>query len=238
MKKMLVLVFAIALCLGVLCVGASADGITPLQPQKGDGTAENPYQIGSAAELYWFAKTVNEGDYDANAVLTDDITIQTITYDDDGKPLASDLKQWTPIGEYGTYGEKAYTGTFDGQNHTISGLYYNGSGDYVGLFGRVNSGGRVKNVKVADSYISNSHSSGCTGGVCGINYGGTITNFCNDGTVTSSNYTGGVCGWNSGTITNCCNTGSVTGDRVGGVCGGNNKGTITNCCNDGTVTGS
>ena len=238
MKKLLVLVFAIALCLGVLCVGASAaDGGTPEKPD-GDGTAQNPYQIGSAAELYWFAKTVNEGDYDANAVLTDDITIQTITYGVDGEPLASGLKQWTPIGEYGTYGEKAYTGTFDGRGHTISGLYYNGSGDYVGLFGRVNSGGRVKNVKVADSYISNSHSSGCTGGVCGINYGGTITNCCNDGTVTGSNYTGGVCGWNRGTITNCCNTGSVTGDSVGGVCGGNYGGTITNCCNDGTVTGS
>ena len=238
MKKLLVLVFAIALCLGVLCVGASAaDGGTPEKPD-GDGTAQNPYQIGSAAELYWFAKTVNEGDYDANAVLTDDITIQTITYGVDGEPLASGLKQWTPIGEYGTYGEKAYTGTFDGRGHTISGLYYNGSGDYVGLFGRVNSGGRVKNVKVADSYISNSHSSGCTGGVCGINYGGTITNCCNDGTVTGSNYTGGVCGWNRGTITNCCNTGSVTGDSVGGVCGGNYGGTITNCYNTGSVTGT
>ncbi len=238
MKKLLVLVFAIALCLGALCVGASAaDGGTPEKPD-GDGTAENPYQIGSAAELYWFAKTVNEGDYDANAVLTDDITIQTITYDDDGEPLASGLKQWTPIGEYGEYGEKAYTGTFDGGGHTIRGLYYSGSGDDVGLFGRVDSDGRVKNVKVADSYISNSYRYGNVGGVCGINYGGTITNCCNDGTVTGSNYTGGVCGWNRGTITNCCNTGSVTGDSVGGVCGGNYGGTITNCCNDGTVTGS
>ena len=206
MKKLLVLVFAIALCLGVLCLGASAaDGGTPEKPD-GDGTAENPYQIGSAAELYWFAKTVNEGDYDANAVLTDNITINENVLNDGSLNTNSSFREWTPIGEYGTYGEKAYTGTFDGRGHTISGLYYNGSGYYVGLFGRVDSDGRVQKVNVADSYISNSYRYGNVGGVCGINYGGTITNCSFDGTVTGSvtgTYVGGVCGRNGGTITNC-----------------------------------
>ena len=235
MKKLLVLVFAIALCLGVLCLGASAaDGETPENPD-GDGTAENPYQIGSAAELYWFAKTVNEGDYDAHAVLTDDITIN-----ENGTLNGTPTYTWTPIGDY----INAYTGTFDGQNHTISGLYYNGSGDYAGLFGRVDSGGRVQNVNVVDSYISNSFSYGCAGGVCGWNIG-TITNCSFDGTVTGSvtgTYVGGVCGYNSGMITNCSNTGSVTGTGTGtgytgGLCGGND-GTITNCYNTGSVTGT
>ena len=233
MKKLLVLVFAIALCLGVLCLGASAaDGGTPEKPD-GDGTAENPYQIGSAAELYWFAKTVNEGDYDAHAVLTDDITIN-----ENGTLNGTPTYTWTPIGDY----INAYTGTFDGQNHTISGLYYNGSGDYAGLFGRVDSGGRVQNVNVVDSYISNSFSYGCAGGVCGWNIG-TITNCSFDGTVTGSvtgTYVGGVCGYNSGMITNCSNTGSVTGTGTGytgGLCGGND-GTITNCYNTGSVTGT
>ena len=233
MKKLLVLVFAMALCLGVLCVGASAaDGGTPEKPD-GDGTAENPYQIGSAAELYWFAKTVNEGDYDAHAVLTDDITIN-----ENGTLNGTPTYTWTPIGDY----INAYTGTFDGQNHTISGLYYNGSGDYAGLFGRVDSGGRVQNVNVVDSYISNSFSYGCAGGVCGWNIG-TITNCSFDGTVTGSvtgTYVGGVCGYNSGMITNCSNTGSVTGTGTGytgGLCGGND-GTITNCYNTGSVNGS
>ncbi|MBS6749585.1 MAG: S-layer homology domain-containing protein [Firmicutes bacterium] len=241
MKKLLVLVFAIALCLGVLCLGASAaDGGTPEKPD-GDGTAENPYQIGSAAELYWFAKTVNEGDYDANAVLTDNITINENVLNDGSLNTNSSFREWTPIGEYGTYGEKAYTGTFDGRGHTISGLYYNGSGYYVGLFGRVDSDGRVQKVNVADSYISNSYRYGNVGGVCGINYGGTITNCSFDGTVTGSvtgTYVGGVCGYNSGMITNCSNAGSVTGDSVGGVCGINNGGTITNCYNTGSVTGT
>ena len=243
MKKLLVLVFAIALCLGVLCVGASADGITPYQP-TGDGTAANPYQISTAAELYWFAQQVNSGETGINAVLTADITIQTITYGDDGNPAnADDLTQWTPI-----CGKKIwpkdytkYTGTFDGQGHSISGLYYNGGGDYAGLFGYVGRDGRVQNVKVTDSYISNSEGTDRTGGVCGHN-NGTITNCCNTGAVTGSHRVGGVCGGNGGMISNCYNAGAVTGSGtntyVGGVCGYNYDGRITNCCNTGAVTGS
>ena len=244
MKKLFVLVFAIALCLGVLCVGASAD-IQPTKPTEGDGTEESPYQISTAAELYWFAGLVNDdGKTDIDAVLTADITIQTITYGDDGNPAnADDLTQWTPIcGEkIWPYDYTEYTGTFDGGGHSISGLYYYGSGDYAGLFGFVGSGGRVQNVKVTDSYISNSEGTGRTGGVCGYN-NGTITNCCNTGAVTGSGRVGGVCGGNGGMISNCYNAGAVTGSGtdtcVGGVCGYNSRGTITNCCNTGAVTGS
>ncbi len=125
----------------------------------------------------------------------------------------------------------------------------------------------MQNVKVTDSYISNSEGTGRTGGVCGYN-NGTITNCCNTGAVIGSGrvggvcggnggmisncynagavtgsgtntYVGGVCGYNNGTITNCCNTGAVTGgERVGGVCGHNFDGTITSCYNTGAVTGS
>ena len=249
MKKLLVLVFAIALCLGVLCVGASAD-IQPTKPTVGDGTEESPYQISTAAELFWFAGLVNdEGKTDIDAVLTADITIQAITYGDDGNPAnADDLTQWTPIGTV----QKQYTGAFDGQGHTISGLYYSGSDGYAGLFGFVGSDGRVQNIKVTDSYISNSEGIGRTGGVCGCNRG-TITNCSFSGSVTGTGWfidVGGVCGANLGTIENCRNSGSVTGSGtnvfclcVGGVCGENGNtttgyATITNCCNTGAVTGS
>ena len=200
MKKLLVLVFAIALCLGVLCLGASAaDGGTPEKPD-GDGTAENPYQIGSAAELYWFAKTVNEGDYDANAVLTDNITINENVLNDGSLNTNSSFREWTPIG---TNPNSAYTGTFDGNDFTISGLYYNGSGKYVGLFGYVGSGGQVKNVNIVDSSLNSSNWMVSVGGVCGYNNEGTITNCCNTGSVTGTGNVGGVCGRNGGTITNC-----------------------------------
>ena len=248
MKKLFVLVFAIALCLGVLCLGASADGITPSLP-TGSGTAENPYRIGTAEELYRFAQTVNEGDYDANAVLTADITINENVLKTDGtlNRDGSSFTQWTPIcgEEIRTNDYTEYTGTFDGGNHTISGLYYSGSsGKYVGLFGYVGSDGQVKNVNVADSYISNSEGTGRTGGVCGYNRG-TIMNCSFSGIVTCNNsytYVGGVCGLNAGTTENCYNAGSVTSvgfsTFLGGVCGYNfNGSTIRNCYNTGAVNG-
>ena len=246
MKKLLVLVFAIALCLGVLCLGASADGITPPQP-TGSGTAENPYQIGTAEELYWFAEQVNSGKTNINAELTDNITINTDVLNENGKLNSNDsFAQWTPIGT-----SNAYTGTFDGQGYTISGLYVNitssYSDDYIyaGLFGYVGSGGQVKNVKVADSYIS-VNVNACVGGVCGYS-SGTITNCSVSDSAFSGTYdiengiicsVGGVCGYNYGTITNCYNDGTVKGSYyTGGVCGGNGA-TITNCYNTGSVTGT
>ena len=246
MKKLLVLVFAIALCLGVLCLGASADGITPPQP-TGSGTAENPYQIGTAAELYWFAKMVNGGEYGANAVLTANITINSDVLDENGNLITDKtFTQWTPIcgEEIGTNDYTKYTGTFDGGGHTISGLYYSCGGNYAGLFGFVGSNGRVQNVKVADSYISNSGETGRTGGVCGYN-SGTIMNCSFSGIVTcnkSHTYVGGVCGLNAGTTENCYNAGSVTSvgffTCLGGVCGYNfNGSTIRNCYNTGAVNG-
>ena len=136
--------------------------ITPAQPTHGDGTAENPYQIRSAAELYWFAKLVNGSLTDgtpqnkaACAKLTADITVN--------RNLLSSLEiwegevwnsrtftSWTPIGK----DENEYIGTFDGDGKTVSGLFLNDSNaDYVGLFGLIGSGGTVKNVGVVDSYF-------------------------------------------------------------------------------------
>ena len=257
MKKLLVLVFAIALCLGALCLGASADGITPSQP-TGSGTAENPYKITTAEELYWFAGLVNgdtsiigsgvQQNKSANAVLTEDITINEDVLNAAASDKTTDLQPWTPIGN----NSNRYTGTFDGNDKTISGLYYSYEGSvnvYAGLFGYVGSGGEVKNVKVADSYISvtvtTAPSQLFAGGVCASNYG-TITNCSNAGSVTGQGGTengfnsvpaGGVCGRNYGTVTNCCNSGSVSGTNAGGVCG-LNGGTTTNCCNSGSVSGT
>ena len=244
MKKLFVLVLAAALCLGVLCVGASASGS---EPPLVDGA----YQLDSVDDLFWFAGLVNGTLTDgttqntsANAVLTADITINEGVLDADGNLITGKtFTQWTPIcgKEIGDFVYTKYTGTFDGGGHSISGLYYYGSGDYVGLFGFVGIGGRVQNVKVTDSYISNSEGTDRTGGVCGHN-NGTITNCCNTGAVTGSHRVGGVCGGNGGMISNCYNAGAVTGSGtntyVGGVCGYNYDGRITNCCNTGTVTGS
>ena len=181
------------------------------------------YQISDAEQLYWFASKVNSGSISINAVLTADIVVNEKVLNAGGTLITDfeGLRVWTPI--------KYYAGTFNGNNHTISGLYFNNKNiDYVGLFGY--NYGTIKNIGIIDSYFKGKI---CVGGVCGYNNGsnGTIANSYNTGTINGSGYcVGGVCGYNNGAITNSYNTGSVSGasDDVGGVCGYNYNGTIEN----------
>lgn len=219
-----------------------AKSITPTRPTIGDGKTE-PYQIGTAAELYWFAGLVNgklenvDRDKSANAILTANIIVNTGVLDavNKGKVSESDFIEWEPIG---TGFSNAYTGTFDGQGYTISGLYFNdSSAKDVGLFGYIGANGKISNVGVLDSYFQ---FRALGGGVCGMNKNGELQNCSNSSTVICNmqDGTGGVCGYNSkGIVRDCKNTGSVRGKAtLGGVCGVNSYGTITNCFNEGTVS--
>ena len=200
----------------------------------------------------------------ANAILTANIIVNTGVLDANKNLVSkSDLTEWKPIGARWS----SYTGTFDGQGYTISGLYFNNpTSSYVGLFGSIGANGKISNVGVLDSYFQFSE---LGGGVCGVNYGtvrdckntgsvrglaaiggvcglnekgGIIENSFNEGTVSGTGdnvqQVGGVCGYNNGTIKSCYNTASVSGQNsVGGVCGLNSRGIITNCFNEGTVSG-
>ena len=243
----------------------------PLAIPEGKGTVDEPYQISNRAELYWFAGLVNgtlpDGggeNLSANAILTANIIVNTGVLDANKNLVSkSDLTEWEPIGARWS----SYTGTFDGQGYTISGLYFNDPfASYVGLFGCIGANGKISNVGVLDSYFQ---FSALGGGVCGVNYGtvrdckntgsvrgistiggvcglnekgGIIENSFNEGTVSgtgdNARQVGGVSGYNNGTIKSCYNTASVSGkESVGGVCGFNSAGTTTNCFNKGTVSG-
>lgn len=219
-----------------------ATTITPTKPENGNGTAENPYQITSAAELYWFAGLVNGTLTDvtknssACAKLMNDITVNNnlldrITYktDDDGN-LTNEVANggnfisWTPIGA----ANNGYQGTFDGNGKTISGLFFNDSQkSHVGLFDNIYMA-TIRNVGVVDSYFFVEH---YVGGVCAFGVDGTITGSYNTGVVSGEGCVGGVCGTGSSvTITDSYNTGSVSGnDDVGGVFGYGENCTINNC---------
>lgn len=219
-----------------------ATTITPTKPENGNGTAENPYQITSAAELYWFAGLVNGTLTDvtknssACAKLMNDITVNNnlldrITYktDDDGN-LTNEVANggnfisWTPIGA----ANNGYQGTFDGNGKTISGLFFNDSQkSHVGLFDNIYMA-IIRNVGVVDSYFFGEH---YVGGVCAFGVDGTITGSYNTGVVSGEGCVGGVCGTGSSvTITDSYNTGSVSGnDDVGGVFGYGENCTINNC---------
>ena len=225
---------------------------------NGDGTTDandKAYKITNAGQLYWFADKINN-DYenykDKNAVLTTNITVNegVLSGGELNTTNEGTFRSWTPIGYYDSVAEIDYsfTGIFDGQGNTISGLYFSDSEkSYVGLFGE--SVGKIKRVNVNDSYYCGKDSVGAicglifnkgtiedsnninsfvsgnqsVGGVCGRDYQGDIITDCNNtGKVQGSSYVGGVCGSiSSGLVINCGNTGKVTstGERVGGVCG-------------------
>ena len=202
--------------------------------------SNNAYEIGNAGQLYWFADKVNKERYkyvNAKAVLTADIVVnKNVLNDGDLTKDVDGLRDWTPIQQYG--------GTFDGAQHTISGIYcVSDTIDEAGIFQNTIDNAIVENIGVLDSYYCLKKGYN-VGGIVGFN-SGIIRNCYNEGMVSSlynnDNYLGGICGMNGGgTITGCYNKGkvanSVWGTRAGGICGrSTNK--ILNCYNTGSVTG-
>ena len=180
------------------------------------------YEVYNAEGLKNIAKLVNEeGKTDINITLTDNIDLTGI--------------DWTPIGKDDN---KAYTGTFDGNGKTITGLTVTGSNKYAGLFGDIDENGTVKNVVMEGLQITSNHRSGYTGGVVGNSWG-TIENCSVSGSVSGTTFAGGVVGsqW-GGSITGCNSSATVKGEAyVGGIAGETNySATLTACYATGDVT--
>lgn len=238
-------------------------------PITGSGTKDDPYQISTAAQLKRFRNIVNgtggqTQDSGACAVLMNDIVLNDGTFAENGTytPGSSSkaAEEWTPIGKYTNDNDKTpYTGTFDGQGHTIKGLYVNSASDaYVGLFGCL-EGAAVRNLTV-DGYVqgyktaggiagyaSNAAIENCSnhcsvfggsdsmlGGIAGLNfYGAKIIDCYNVGTIirnsTVFEFCGGIVWGNAGTVSNCYNVGTISGNVYDGEIVGRNSGTVENC---------
>ena len=264
----LCLLVVFALLLGALISAQPAlakDGT-----MKGNGTQESPYQIEDAKDLLAFAEEVNKPNYDEPeadiniwAKLMKDIDLNpSYTYnqstdqwtDAEGNAVEeSKLEEWAPIADDSAY---PYTGTFEGNGHTISGLFINNSStndDYFGLFGVIGSGGNVINLTVEGSVTVNipekfSGDLVIAGGVTGTNRGN-VNNCTNKVNVTVTNnktiytYVGGVSGVNYGNVSNCSNqviiTATADAAQIGGVVGQNQSdGSIEICNNTGAVNGT
>ena len=200
-----------------------------------DADGDDYYDIGTADELYAFAAAINVGKYDINSELTADIVVNENVLTETGELNGdgSDFRVWPRTG-YSFY----YSGSFNGRNHTVSGLYFNdSSASAIGFFSCVNKAGTVQNVGVIDSYFNGN---GTIGGVVGRNHG-TLENCYSDTTVSGDHQSiGGVVGANDngGTVRNCHSVGNVktTASYVGGVVGYNKTDcTVENCSNTGTV---
>ena len=164
-----------------------------------------------------------QNDLSLNCTLTVDIDLSGI--------------DWTPIGiDY----NHQYTGTFDGNGKTITGLTVTGSDNYAGLFGYLS--GTVKDVTLEDVQIATTNSYGYAGGVAGYSFGGKIENCSVSGSVSdrgTNGFAGGVVGYQyKGSITECSSSATVNaGSAAGGVAGGTNNGaTLTACYATGDVT--
>lgn len=202
---------------------------------KGDGyevveeNGQKVFKVNNANGLGTMAELVNEeGKTNIDITLDNNIDL---------------TGEWTPIGTE----SQPYTGTFNGNNKTITGLTVNApASDYVGLFGFIGTNGKVENLTLEVASIKGQY---YVGGIAGYNDGGAITgcevninkisSTSNSTGTGASAFAGGIAGYNDGgAITNCTVTvnGSITAERdtsnsanAGGIVGYNPNGTITGC---------
>ncbi|WP_037372559.1 InlB B-repeat-containing protein [Anaerovorax odorimutans] len=147
------------------------------------------------------------------------------------------LNSWTPIGN-----DKApFCGIFDGNGHTVSGIYIHVNKYVQGLFGKIQNA-TVQNLGVTKSYICGN---AIIGGIVAYCDEGTISKCYNEGTVRSTGASmagsevGGIAGCiNSAKVENCYNTGNVIGSHgcIGGIVGNPiNASSVVNCYNTGAL---
>lgn len=199
---------------------------------EGLGTPAYPYQIKDGNQLLLFQSIVNGTNGQtknsaACAELTDNIDMSSIA-------------NFAPIGTE----TDSYTGTFNGNGHSISGLSVSGS-DYVGLFGYV-KGATIQNINLCDSQITATSDGGnniytYAGGIVGFATDAAKIENCSTNKITitaGSRHIGGIIGYGKGStrISNCTNTSSLAGTyNVGGIAGYLEDSSITNSGNSGNL---
>ncbi len=194
--------------------------------------------ISSAEELAYFANQVtNIGKTNLNAYLTKDIRLNPEGIVDVSGNLLfdpSELREWTPIGSAEL--DHFYGGVFDGNGHTISGVYVNNStAERVGFFATMENA-QVKKLGVENSYIVGGK---YVGGLVGRSKNANINQVYFDGFASGSNV-GGIIGYQNGdSITNCYSKGKVYGtSRSAGISGYKQSGTLNACYTVSKVRGS
>lgn len=228
----------------LLTVGAAAQtvnvALTDSDAWEGDSVVPTKvgdvYQITSGAELKGFADLVNGEEPGAKGILTKNITLN--------EP-GDYAQKWTPMGASSS---AAFTGDFDGNGKTITGLYMDGEDAISGLFGYVGKTGSIHDLTIADASVKSTKTSyGVYTALVAASNAGTISNVAlKDSMVSSGGYAGGIAALNDGTITGCANESApVTHNEkatssyyalAGGIAG-QNRGTIALSYNLARVTG-
>jgi hypothetical protein len=197
----------------------------------GSGTAEDPYQIATAADL--IALGDSPEDYDKHFILTANIDLGGHVFNK--AVIAPDTD---PNDMYSQFQGRSFTGVFDGDGNTISHLTITGA-DYLGLFGQLALRAEVKNLGVLDVNVTSW--GGPVGGLVGSNFSGaTVARCYSTGRISGPLDAGGLVGRNGydGSVTQCYSTSAVSGAYDVGGFVGENSGTVTQCYSAGRVSGT
>ncbi len=207
------------------------------------------YNIKNASQLYGLRQLSESKDFKGKTIrLTNDIVINGGNASTWGS--AAPRYSWKPIGYNAEFGGKTFQGTFDGQGHTISGLYGKTTKSMMALFGEIGTNGVIQNLRVTNSYFEavkqKSDSWGMVAGVAAKSWGTVDTVYSNATLVNNGTVTGGIVGmmritgkvkgkcmvrncWYDGEITANGSTGGIIGDVYG--CEAN----IVSCLYTGTI---
>lgn len=204
----------------------------------GDGSAGDPYQISSASELAFMQSVfandeVDENYVDANYVLTADIELNSTENFDSWKSNTPEFS-WKPIESV------SFKGVFDGNGHTVSGLYINlnreaSDSEHYGLFGNI--GGTIKNVNIADSYFAVSGYTNQVGSVAG--YANLIENCTSAAVIDCFDSTCGGLAGTAQSVVSCIFNGEInqikekSPNYIGGIAGVADN--AKNCINNGII---
>ena len=217
----------------IMAVSISAHAQTATTP-SGTGTSGDPYLIASLENLYWLSQTETVWDDGAYFRQTADIDASETSGWDSGQGFS-------PIGTQAT----PFTGTYDGDGFTITGLFIDRTSGGVGLFGYIVGATVLTDIGLLEVDISGG---GDVGGLVGdVEYSSgssfTISGSYTTGTVSSSGSAGGLLGHDGkggGTFTNNYSTADVssTGSDVGGLIGYTRGPSVSNSYATGNVTGT
>ena len=197
------------------------------------------YNIYTAKDLYGLSYLASQGVNFAGKTirLQSDVTLNDGTVDTWNTQTGAGLIKWTPIGSP----NNEFAGIFDGNEHSIRGLYVNADEIGAGLFGGTAENSVIKNVKLENSYITST--ARYVGSIVGSLSGNMENVYSSATVVTNAAYAGGLVGqiWSESSVsmTRCCFAGSTSvklsaGGLVGKIAQGNV--TMTDCLNSGTIT--
>jgi hypothetical protein len=220
MKRLTTLILAFLIGLGMQTAYAYTGG---------SGTAGDPYQISSPADIDELMHSTNKvSDWASYFILTQNINCGSETWDHNGSTQAD------PIGNSSI----KFTGNFNGHGYTISNISYNlSSTDYIGFFGYLDVDGVVSNLNLIGIDANGKNYVGC---LCGYNRYGTISQCSTNGDADGQNYIGGFCGNSGGFIRQCTANANASGygNYLAGFCGTIEGGTVSECSAIGNLTGT